>query len=134
MSIVRKVLAGLSVLGLLALLCIPVRAGPSNEKTQMTFSTAVEVPGLILPAGTYIFKLFDSQSVRNIVEIWNGSGSQLLATIYAVPVYRRTVTADTVVTFETRGPGAPPAVDTWFHPGDHYGVKFAYPQMTARDF
>lgn len=132
MLTLKKFLTAVSVLALVGVLCVPVQAGPSNEKTRMTFTAPVEVPGLVLPAGTYMFRLFDSQSVRNIVEIWNSSGTQLLATVYAVPVYRRTVTANTVVTFETRGPNAPQALDTWFYPGAQYGLQFVYPQTPAQ--
>jgi hypothetical protein len=45
-----------------------------NRKTVVTFSGPVEVPGVgaqTLPAGTYVFKILDSQSDRHIVQIFN---------------------------------------------------------------
>ena len=59
-----------------------------SKKTVVTFSQAVEVPGKILPAGTYTFQLLDSNSDRHIVQIFNADGSQIIATILAINDYR----------------------------------------------
>jgi hypothetical protein len=62
-----------------------------NKRTTVTFSAPVEVPGAgaqILPAGTYLFKLLDSQSDRNIVQIFNEDGTHVYTTILAIPNYR----------------------------------------------
>ena len=53
------------------------RADEWNRKTTMTFSGPVEIPGVhlkgwsVLPAGTYVFKILNSQSDRHIVQIFN---------------------------------------------------------------
>jgi len=47
-----------------------VKADEWNKMTVVTFSAPVEIPGVgaqVLPAGTYVFKLLDSQSDRHIV-------------------------------------------------------------------
>ena len=41
------------------------RADEWDKTTKITFSEAVQVPGTVLPAGTYIFKLYDSPSNRH---------------------------------------------------------------------
>src|ERR1035441_6907776 len=49
------------------------KADDWNRKTTITFSGPVEIPGVhltgwgVLPAGTYVFKILDSQSDRHIV-------------------------------------------------------------------
>ena len=43
----------------------------------MTLSAKKPVPGMVLPAGTYTFRLFDSTSDRHIVQIFNRKGTQL---------------------------------------------------------
>jgi hypothetical protein len=66
-----------------------------NNRTTVTFSAPVEVPGVgapILPAGTYLFKLMDSPSDRNIVQIFNEDGTHLYTTVLAIPNYRLRVT------------------------------------------
>ena len=42
----------------------------TRDRTFLTFSGAVEMPGVTLPAGTYVFKLADTPS-RNVVEVWD---------------------------------------------------------------
>jgi hypothetical protein len=51
------------------------RADTWDKKTVVTFNQAVEVPGKVLPAGTYTFQLLDSPSDRHIVQIFTADGS-----------------------------------------------------------
>jgi len=108
-------------------------ADEMNKETEMTFTQPVEVPGAALPAGTYVFKLLDSMSDRNIVLIFDKDQKELFATIMAVPDYRVQPTGDTKVYFEERAAGAPEAIKAWFYPGDTYGEEFVYPQAPASD-
>jgi hypothetical protein len=102
-----------------------------NKKTIVTFSGPVEIPGKVLPAGTYVFKLLDSTSNRNIVQIYDKDEKQLYATVLALPDYRQNPTGDTVIRFEERAAGTPEAIRVWFYPGDLYGVQFVYPHDEA---
>jgi len=107
------------------------RADRWNHKTIVTFSAPVELPGIVLPAGTYVFKLEDSLSDRNIVQVFNKDENRLLATILAVPDYRYEPTDKTVMTFEERPRGTPEAIRAWFYPGANYGEEFVYPKPRA---
>src|SRR5580693_309782 len=55
-----------------AMFATGAQADDWNKKTVITFSGPVEIPGVhltgwsILPAGTYVFKILDSQSDRHI--------------------------------------------------------------------
>ena len=111
--------------------CRNAQADEWNKKTTVTFSQAVEVPGKVLPAGTYTFKLLDSQSNRNIVQIFNKDESHLYATILAIPDYRMEPTGKTVIKFAERPSNLPEAVQAWFYPGDNYGQEFVYPKNEA---
>jgi hypothetical protein len=102
------------------------KADEWNRRTVVTFNGPVEVPGKALPEGTYVFKLADSQSDRDIVQIFSEDERELITTTLAVPVYRQKATGDTVITFEERTSGSPEAVKTWFYPGDNYGLEFMY--------
>jgi hypothetical protein len=102
-----------------------------NKATQMTFNEPVEVPGMVLPAGTYWFTLADNEPDRNIVEIWNADRTHLINTILAIPDYRLKPTGKTVVHFEERPSDAPEAIHSWFYPGDNYGEEFVYPKSRA---
>ena len=105
-----------------------------NKKTTITFSQPVEIPGVgaqILPAGTYVFKLLDSQSDRHIVQVFNEREDHVYATILAIPNYRLRPTDKTVITFTERPAGAPEAIRAWFYPGDNSGQEFVYPKERA---
>jgi LPXTG-motif cell wall-anchored protein len=91
----------------------------------------VEVPGKILPAGTYTFQLLDSPSDRHIVQIFNADGSHIIATILAINDYRLQPTGDTVMKFSERPGDSPEALRAWFYPGDNFGQEFVYPKTRA---
>ena len=113
------------------------RADEMNHKTTITFSGPVAIPGVhlagwgVLPAGTYVFKLLDSQSDRHIVQIFNKDENIVYATILAIPNYRLKVTDKTVMTFRERPAGEPDALRAWFSPGENYGEEFVYPKAQA---
>ena len=115
-----------------AVLASTATADTWNKKTRVTFSTAVQVPGASLPAGTYVFRLLDSQSNRHIVQVTNPRENHVYATILAIPDYRLNATSKTVMYFsETpRGGGAVP-LKSWFYPGDNFGQRFIYPRAKA---
>jgi hypothetical protein len=113
------------------------KADDWNRKTVITFSNSVEIPGVhlvgwgVLPAGTYVFKIFDSQSDRHIVQIFNQDETIVYATILAIPYYRLRATDKTVMTFRERPVGQPEALRAWFYPGRNWGEEFVYPKAKA---
>jgi LPXTG-motif cell wall-anchored protein len=110
------------------------RADEWNRKTKVTFSEPVEVPGVgaqTLPAGTYVFKIMDSQSDRHIVQIMNEAEDHVFTTILAIPNYRMKATDKTVITFSERAAGSPEAIREWFYPGRQWGEEFVYPKSRA---
>jgi hypothetical protein len=102
-----------------------------NKKTKLSFSQPVRVPGTTLAAGSYIFKLVDSQANRNIVQITNVRENHTYATILALPDYRLNPSSKTVVTFGETGAGCAQAVKAWFYPGDNAGNRFVYGKKEA---
>jgi hypothetical protein len=102
------------------------KADEWNKETVVTFSEPVEVPGKDLPAGTYVFKLADSDSDRDIVEIFTKNEEHLLTTFIAVSKARLTPADRTIVTLQEEQPGTPEAVKSWFYPGDTDGLEFVY--------
>jgi hypothetical protein len=120
-----------------AMLAPSARADAWDRKTEITFSGPVEIPGVhlqgwgVLPAGTYIFKILDSQSDRHIVQIFNKEQTIVYATILAIPNYRLRATDKTVVTFRERPAGQPEALRAWFYPGRNWGEEFVYPKSKA---
>jgi hypothetical protein len=131
MKFVKTIFAVLALTLLGATLVSGARADTWNKKTVVTFSQAVEVPGKVLPAGTYTFRLLDSASDRHIVQIFNEDGTQLITTILAINDYRLQPTGDTVMKFNERPGDSPEALRAWFYPGDNFGQEFVYPKVRA---
>src|SRR6516165_9181972 len=104
------------------------KADERDKKTIVTFDQDVEIPGQVLAAGTYVFKLLHSNSDRFIVQVWDRSESQLLATLttigdsYPNPSGGAYFVLDTSATDE----GYPPAVVSWFFAGSDEGRDFIY--------
>src|SRR5580704_9545782 len=118
-------------LGLLGGIVQRAAADDFDQKTVFTFSGPVEIPGQVLSAGTYVFKLADSSSDRNIVQVFNKDESHLYGTFLAIPDYRLKPADKPIITFEERPIGTPEAVKAWFYPGQNYGHDFVYPKPKA---
>ena len=102
------------------------RADEFDQLMVITFSGSVQVPGAVLPAGTYQFKLADPYGDRNVVEIRNADGSKVYATLLTIPDERSTPTDEPVVTFEERESGSLEAIRAVFYPGETTGIEFVY--------
>jgi hypothetical protein len=134
MKLLKGFGAGLSLAVLCILVAPKTKADEWNQKTVVTFSAPVEVPGVgqhILPAGTYIFKLLDSNSNRTIVQILSQDETHVYTTILAIPNYRLRATDKTVMTFHERPAGQPDALKAWFYPGREWGEEFVYERTKA---
>jgi hypothetical protein len=130
-----KTLASVFCILALCVLVTPlVTADDWNRETVVTFSGPVEVPGVgaqILPAGTYVFKIFNSLSDRHIVQIFSQDKTHVFTTILAIPNYRLKTTNKTVITFRERPAGEPEALRAWFYPGREWGEEFVYAKPRA---
>jgi hypothetical protein len=118
-------------LGFLAGMVPHAMADEWDQKTTFTFSGPVEIPGQVLPAGTYVFKLADSSSDRNVVQVYNKDETHLYGTFLAIPDQRLRPADKPIITFDERPAGSPEAVKAWFYPGDDYGHEFVYPKPKA---
>jgi hypothetical protein len=132
MKIVRNMACLAGGLLALALTALPqAKADEWDQKTVITFSGPVEIPGQVLPPGTYVFKLLDSASDRNIVQVFNERENHVYGTFLTIPDYRMEPTEKPIITFEERAADAPEAVRAWFYPGENYGHDFVYPKVKA---
>lgn len=111
--------------------CAAAQDFNTSERTFLTFSSAVELPGVTLQPGTYLFRLADSQSNRHIIQVLSQDEKQIHATILAVPAERLEVTGENVVTFRETAAGSTPAMRYWYYPGDRIGHEFVYPKDQA---
>ena len=109
------------------LIMLPVaRASEEDQATELTFNKAVQIPGRVLPAGTYWFILVESNTDPKVVQIFNADRSTLYATILTNNVERLKPTDNTAITFADRGSMQPETLVTWFYPGYTSGHEFVF--------
>ena len=113
-----------------ALLCAAMgssaRADQGNRKTVVNFTGPVEIPGQVLPAGTYVFSLVTLPGTRNVVTIQNEDQTFTYATLQTINTWRSKVPDHTHFLFDERPSDRPPALATWYYPGDTRGLDFIY--------
>jgi hypothetical protein len=127
----RLLKIAICALALAAFTAPSAHADDWNKKTFLTFSGPVQVPGVTLPAGTYMFKLADLETNRHVVQIFDKDGGKLIATFLTVPDYKTEAPKDNVVMFEERPRNMPAAVKAWWYVGDPTGDEFVYPKSQA---
>jgi hypothetical protein len=101
-----------------------MNADELDKKTNITIDQAINVQGTVLPAGAYVLKLLGSSPGGYTVQIFNARQNHIFATIFANPAYRLAGTSESEFKFYDGVAGGPPALRTWFYPGDNYGFEF----------
>jgi hypothetical protein len=112
---------------------LTAHADELDQTTILTFSQPIQIPGRVLPAGTYVFKLASSDSDRNLVEVFNSDQTHLYGTFQTMPSERQEPTDDTAITFAKQSGGNPEALLKWFYPGSLTGHEFAYSSRQEKE-
>ena len=123
----------LSVLGLMLTFTIMlpvVHADDWNQATRFTFNQPVQVPGHILPAGTYFFQLVGDN--HHLVQIFNQDRTTV-AILYSVSRERYGHRAEAAITLANRGGTQPQAIVAWFFVGETEGHEFLYPKQEEQE-
>ncbi len=125
--------AALGAMLALAMVVPAAHASEGNQMTKITINTPFQIPGnKVLAAGTYWFKLIDNPALpQNILEIYNPSRSELVASVMTRPTYRKQATSHTELQFATSS-RRPLMLVRWFYPGRLMGHTFIYSSPTER--
>jgi len=120
---------GMICLMLLGIFFVPKgRADESDKKTIVTVKGSIQVPGKVLPAGTYVLKLLDPNDTT-LVSVFNADETHLITTVQGIPDSRLEIADKLILQFEERSSGQPEALKAWFYPGYSSGVEFVYPDQ-----
>jgi len=118
------VVSGVVILGLLA----TASTGAINHRrtTYFTLSHAVQIPGVSLPAGIYVFET-PSENTLNLVRVTSRDRSQVYLTAFTRIVERPAASRlDAVITFGETAANTPPRIDVWYPQGERAGRQFIY--------
>jgi hypothetical protein len=104
----------------------PAFAQAENKTSQVSFASWVEIPGEVLPGGTYVFRVSGTPAGHHTVRIYDQVTGILVATQKTVPQFRDNFPPQPSFTFEEHSAPNPPSVTTWFHMGSKMGEGFVY--------
>lgn len=107
------------------------QAQPSDYRTYFTFSGPVTLPGVTLPAGTYLFRLADADTSRKVVSIQSQDGRRQIAMLHTIPNQAAQAPNDPEIRFMEASSSVPPPIKTWWYPGKAIGYEFIYPRAQA---
>jgi hypothetical protein len=103
-----------------------------DERAYFTFSGPVELPGVGLPPGKYVFRLANPETGRSMVQVLSADGKRPYGIFFTRAVERPSPPLNPEVRFMEAAPGAPPPIKTWWNAGDRIGREFVYPKEQAR--
>jgi hypothetical protein len=129
----RKAFITLGLLLALVMMLPYARASERDQATAITFNQSVQIPGRVLPAGTYWFVVSEANTSRNIIQIFNSDRSKLFATVLTINTESLTTTDKSAITFAEREPMQPQTILSWFYPGHTPGHQFVYSNMEQQE-
>lgn len=121
----------LSTFAMLTLAAVTAQGQPSDYRTFFTFSGPVTLPGVTLPAGTYLFRLADPNSSRKVINVLSADGKRSLAMLHTIPNQLLRAPQNPEIRFMEAGAKMPPPIKTWWYPGKAIGYEFIYPRAQA---
>ena len=94
-----------------------------SEKMRVSFPQPIEVPGVVLPAGTYVFESLESEHLNRIM---SADQMHVYAVVSTIPEERLTPSEKGTVQLGESSKGTPQKVSAWFLPGPSDGSEFIY--------
>jgi len=129
----RKTLGIILGIAAISVTILPVaRADEADQATRITVSQPIQIPGKVLPAGTYWFVLLDHGDNLNVVEVLDSDRSKVIAIVPTLTAERGEPIGKTVLTLAERPSDEPEALLTWFYPGRTVGHEFVYPKREQK--
>src|ERR1700677_5304948 len=99
---VVKTFAPIALLLAFLMVLPAARADQANQATKVTFNQAVQIPGRVLPAGTYWFVLPEDINEHHEVRIFNSDRTMMYAVVFTNNAERLQTTEHTAFTFAER--------------------------------
>lgn len=107
------------------------QADTNGKKITLEFKSATQIPGQVLPPGSYVFEAAGTQAGWNVVKIYNQDGSSQITTLLAYQNPQLKNTGEPIL-FYSRHAGIPyPVMEGWFFEGDSAAQQWAYSDKMA---
>ena len=122
----RFILSAVGVAFLGFFVATSVSAVTFNKTMYVKFSGAVALPGVVLPAGEYVFELADVTTSRNVVRVLNRQRSQPFLQALTHRIVRERDVKDGTLRLGEAAAGKPQPILVWYPAGDTIGYRFIY--------
>lgn len=103
-----------------------------EKRTTFTFNAPVAVPGVILPAGSYVFRLANPITGRDVVQVLRADNGTPYAMFFSLRTPRAEAVDKPEIRFMETAADMTPAIHSWWYPADTQGYEFVYPREQAR--
>jgi hypothetical protein len=121
-----RMLSGVVLLGVFATSATSAMFD-TRRTTYFTFSRAVQMPGVALPAGTYIFEVANPEGQSDVVRVLSRDRKQVFLMKFTRPIYREAKgTLKATISFGEAPAGTPPPVTAWYPESETRGREFLY--------
>jgi len=112
---------------------LAAHADETDHATKITFSQPVRIPGQVLPTGSYLFKLTNTNSTQHMVQVFSSDQAVLYGTFLTSASEVLDPDGETELTFAEPESGGPPVLLKWFYPGSDIGNEFVYSKQTEKE-
>jgi hypothetical protein len=118
--------SGIVLLGVLASSAVGAFLD-SRRTTYFTFSGSVQMPGVVLPAGTYIFEVANDNGTGDVVRVLSRDRSKVHLMKFTRFIYRPSDgNLKATISLGESSAGNPPPVKAWYPQSDTRGREFIY--------
>jgi hypothetical protein len=130
---VRKILIVIGITAAIGLTAVP-RAWaadtppgrPLDRSTLLTFSGPVALPTVTLPAGTYLFRFVDAETIGpRVLQVMDKEGKVAYAMLHTIPIVRTNANNETQIVFKESKENEPVRIGAWFF-DENDGCELTY--------
>jgi hypothetical protein len=90
-----------------------------------------QIPGRVLRPGSYVLETAGGQSGWNVIRVYSGDKSSLVATLLAYPNPQIPSEGNKVLIYAHGGANGAVVMEGWFFDGDSQAEQWAYPKTEA---
>jgi hypothetical protein len=101
------------------------------KSVTVDLNAPTQIPGRVLRPGSYVLETAGGQSGWNVIRVYSGDKSSLVATLLAYPNPQIPSEGKKVLIYQRGGANGAVVMEGWFFEGDSQAEQWAYPKTEA---
>lgn len=106
-------------------------ADEGGKSVTIDLKSPTQIPGRVLHPGSYVLETSGGQSGWNVIRVYSGDKSSLVATLLAYPNPQIPSEGEKVLIYSRGGANGAVVMKGWFFDGDSQAEQWAYPKVEA---